>query len=173
VQEPAATLSIVGRAPTPAVQKLAAEHGVLVTGPVHDVRPFMRDAAVYVVPLRIGGGTRLKIFEAMAMGRAVVSTAIGAEGLPVTSGQHVLLAEGPQAFAEAVVRLLRDVDRRRALEAAARALVVERYDWSAVAGELDEALMQIAAVRQTQGGDARSFIARAEHVEARATGPVL
>ncbi len=86
--EPSATLSIVGRAPTPAIVKLGSEYGVEVTGRVDDVRPHMAAAAVYVVPLRIGGGTRLKIFEAMAMGKPVVSTTIGAEGLPVTSGRR-------------------------------------------------------------------------------------
>ena len=80
-EEPDVRLSIVGRAPTPAVKRLAEEHGVQVTGRVDDVRPYMKEAAVYVVPLRIGGGTRLKIFEAMSMGKAVVSTTVGAEGL--------------------------------------------------------------------------------------------
>jgi sugar transferase (PEP-CTERM/EpsH1 system associated) len=170
-QEPNVTLSIVGRSPTPAVQNLAAEPGIRVTGRVDDVRPYMREAAAYIVPLRIGGGTRLKIFEAMAMGKAVVSTTVGAEGLPVTSGEHVVLADRPAAFAQAVVGLLRDVDRRRALEAGARALVVERYDWSAVAAELEEALVKFA-LRQAQGEHANSLIPRAERVEARATGPV-
>ncbi len=78
------------------MKKLAEERGVTVTGRVDDVRPYMRDAAVYIVPLRIGGGTRLKIFEAMAMGKAVVSTTVGAEGLPVTDGEHVLLADEPR-----------------------------------------------------------------------------
>lgn len=142
--EPGIRLSIVGRAPTPAVRKLADEAGVRVTGRVDDVRPFMHEAAVYVVPLRIGGGTRLKIFEAMAMGKAVVSTTVGAEGLPVSSDEHILLADGPQAFARAVVDLVRDVDRRRQLETAARALVVANYDWSAVAGELERALERFA-----------------------------
>src|SRR5206468_4149588 len=119
--EPAVKLSIVGRAPTPSVARLAAEPGVRVTGRVDDVRPYMREAAVYIVPLRIGGGTRLKIFEAMAMSRAVVSTSIGAEGLPVKSGEHVVVADGAELFAHEVVRLLRDIDRRRRLEAAARA----------------------------------------------------
>jgi len=96
------------------------------------------------VPLRIGGGTRLKIFEAMAMGKAVVSTTVGAEGLPVTNGEHVLLADDPRAFAHAVVDLLRDCDRRARLEAAARALVVAKYDWSAVATALEDALLDIA-----------------------------
>jgi sugar transferase (PEP-CTERM/EpsH1 system associated) len=168
VQEPDVSVSIVGRAPTPAVQRLAIEHGVAVTGRVDDVRPFMRDAAVYIVPLRIGGGTRLKIFEAMAMGKAVVSTTIGAEGLPVRDGEHVLLADTPPAFAGAVVRLLRDVGARRTVEAAARALVVARYDWSAVAGELEGALIRFS----THGRPAESFIPRAERVAARATGPV-
>jgi sugar transferase (PEP-CTERM/EpsH1 system associated) len=143
-EEPEVTLSIVGRAPTPAVTRLAQQRGVVVTGRVDDVRPHMAEAAVYIVPLRIGGGTRLKIFEAMSMGKAVVSTTIGAEGLPVTDGRHLVLADSPQRFADAVVRLLRDVDQRRALEAAARTLVVERYDWAAVAGELDRALMRFA-----------------------------
>jgi glycosyltransferase involved in cell wall biosynthesis len=146
-EEPAVSLSIVGRAPTPAVQRLAADAGIIVTGRVDDVRPYVRDAAVYVVPLRIGGGTRLKIFEAMAMGKAVVSTTVGAEGLPVTSGEHVLLADEPNTFARAVIRLMRDVERRRQLETAARALVVAAYDWSAVAGELENALVRFARVR--------------------------
>ena len=143
-EEPGVSLSIVGRAPTPAVKRLAEEHGVKVTGRVDDVRPYMKEAAVYVVPLRIGGGTRLKIFEAMSMGKAVVSTTVGAEGLPVTHGEHVVLADEPAAFAREVVHLLRDAGRRASLEAAARALVVERYDWSAVAGALEGALINIA-----------------------------
>jgi sugar transferase (PEP-CTERM/EpsH1 system associated) len=146
-REPRATLSIVGRAPTPAVQRLADIHGVIVTGRVDDVRPFLEEADVYVVPLRIGGGTRLKIFEAMAIGRAVVSTTVGAEGLPVTSGEHLLRADDPQAFADAVVDLFRDPARRDRLAAAARALVRARYDWSAVAGELEEALTMFATRR--------------------------
>jgi sugar transferase (PEP-CTERM/EpsH1 system associated) len=147
-QVPDATLTIVGRAPTPAVQRLADEvDGVRVTGRVDDVRPYMREASVYVVPLRIGGGTRLKIFEAMATGKAVVSTTVGAEGLPIVAGEHLLIADQPGTFARAVVDLLRDADRRTALEAAARSLVVERYDWSAVAGALEEALQAIADCR--------------------------
>ncbi len=143
-EEPDVTLAIVGRAPTPAVMALARQPGVIVTGRVEDVRPYVRDAAVYIVPLRIGGGTRLKIFEAMAMAKAVVSTGVGAEGLPVTPGEHLCLADDPQIFARAVVGLLRNVDRRRHLGEAARRLVLERYDWSAVAGQLEDALVQFA-----------------------------
>ena len=93
------TLSIVGRAPTPAACRLAADPGVIVTGRVDDVRPFMRAGGVYIVPLRIGGGTRLKIFEAMAMGKAVVSTAVGAEGLPVTAGDTCCSPTSPRVRA--------------------------------------------------------------------------
>jgi sugar transferase (PEP-CTERM/EpsH1 system associated) len=143
-EEPGVRLSIVGRAPTPAVSRLAEIYGaVRVTGRVDDVRPYVADAGVYVVPLRIGGGTRLKIFEAMSMAKAVVSTGVGAEGLPVEDGRHLILADEPNTFARAVVRLLRDVNRRRALEASARTLVVDQYDWSAVAGDLESALGSI------------------------------
>jgi polysaccharide biosynthesis protein PslH len=149
-EEPDVALTIVGRAPTPAVQRLAADHGVTVTGRVDDVRPLVRDAAVYIVPLRIGGGTRLKIFEAMAMGKAVVSTTVGAEGLPVTHGEHVLLADEPNRFAQAVVRLLRDEDRRQELETAARRLVAEHYNWASAANELDDAISHFARSRRQQ-----------------------
>jgi sugar transferase (PEP-CTERM/EpsH1 system associated) len=144
-EAPDVRLTIVGRAPTPSVKKLADAASIEVTGRVDDVRPYIASAAVYVVPLRIGGGTRLKIFEAMAMGKAVVSTTVGAEGLPVTDGEHIMLADEPRTFAAAVVRLMRDADRRRKIGSAARALVVERYDWSAVAGELEDALIRLAS----------------------------
>jgi sugar transferase (PEP-CTERM/EpsH1 system associated) len=143
--EPAASLTIVGRAPTPAVRQLASQQGVAVTGRVDDVRPYLDAAAAFVVPLRVGGGTRLKIFEAMSMGKAVVSTTIGAEGLDVTPGSHLLVADEPGAFAQAVVSVLRDVPLRRHLEQAGRSLVVQQYDWSAVAGSLEHALTGAAA----------------------------
>ena len=96
------------------------------------------------MPLRIGGGTRLKIFEAMGMGKAVVSTTIGAEGLPVTDGATSSSPTSPAAFAEAVVRLIRDDAARTELESAARRLVVDRYDWSAVAQDFEDALARVA-----------------------------
>lgn len=147
--EPDATLSIIGRAPTPAVKRLAEIAGVEVTGRVDDVRPHIARGAVYVVPLRIGGGTRLKIFEAMSMGKAVVSTTVGAEGLPVTSGRDVEIADEPSRFAHAVVRLMRDAAARRTIEAAARTLVVEQYDWSAVAVDFESALTSVTEARRT------------------------
>jgi glycosyltransferase involved in cell wall biosynthesis len=109
---------------------------------------------VYIVPLRIGGGTRLKIFEAMAMGKPVVSTTIGAEGLPVTPGSDVVIADTAGAFADAVVRLFRDDAERGRVGAAAKRLMAERYDWSAVFGHLEEALE--AAAGRSQPRDVRA-----------------
>lgn len=152
--EPGVTLSIIGRTPTPAVKRLGEQQGIRVTGRVDDVRPHVAEGEVYIVPLRIGGGTRLKIFEAMSMAKAVVSTTVGAEGLPVTAGRDILIADEPARFAQAVVHLLRDADSRRGIETTARELVVERYDWGAVAQDLEDALVAVrggdtAAVRLT------------------------
>jgi sugar transferase (PEP-CTERM/EpsH1 system associated) len=147
LREPHTTLSIVGRAPTPAVQRLADLPGIDVTGRVDDVRDYIGRAGIYVVPIRIGGGTRLKIFEAMGMARAVVSTTVGAEGLPVTDGRDIVLADSAPDFADSVLALMHDPARRVQLEQAARDLVVTRYDWSAVAGQLEDALVTAAAKR--------------------------
>jgi glycosyltransferase involved in cell wall biosynthesis len=95
------------------------------------------------VPLRVGGGTRLKIFEAMSMGKAVVSTTVGAEGLPVTHAHDIIIADEPARFAQAVVHVIRDGELRRGIESRARRLVVDRYDWSAVADDFEDALTQL------------------------------
>jgi sugar transferase (PEP-CTERM/EpsH1 system associated) len=129
----AARFVVVGRNPSAKLREAAEAAGAVVTGTVDDVRPYLAEATVCVVPLRIGGGTRLKIFEALAMAKPVVSTTIGAEGLPVTPGEHLVLADGPEDFARAVVALLRDPARRRALAAAGRALVEQRFSWGRVA----------------------------------------
>lgn len=134
---PGVSLAVVGRNPTDRVKAAGAAAGVHVTGTVADVRPYMAEATVYVVPLRIGGGTRLKIFEALSMGKAVVATTVGAEGLPVVPGQHFLQADSAVDFAQAVVALLKDPSRRHALGAAGRRLVEERYSWPQVARELE------------------------------------
>jgi len=126
----------VGRRPPRRLQALASDQ-VIVTGAVDDIRPYLGKAALCVVPLRSGSGTRIKIFEAMAMGKAVVSTTMGAEGLPVHHGENIILADGPQEFARQVVALLRDPDRCAQLGAAARKLVEENYGWPAVAAHFD------------------------------------
>ena len=125
---------IVGRNPSDAVLRLSQRNAdVEVTGRVEDIRPYLAKASVYVVPLRIGGGTRIKIFEAMAANRAVVSTTIGAEGLPLKHDENVILADGAAAFAESVVRLLEDASARKKLANAGHTLVKENYTWDVAA----------------------------------------
>ncbi len=135
---PGARFRIVGRNPVPAVQNLASRT-IEVTGVVPSVVDHLSEAAVVVVPLRVGGGTRLKIYEAMAMGRAVVATTIGAEGLDVRDGEDIILADDATKFAESVVMLLRNVELRRRYERAA-ALSAARFDWPAVASKFEDVL---------------------------------
>jgi glycosyltransferase involved in cell wall biosynthesis len=142
---PKVKLIVVGRQPTSHVRALAARHAnIEVTGTVADIRPYLRKACVYVVPLRIGGGTRIKIFEAMAMGKAVVSTSIGAEGLPVTNGKNIVIADAPEAFAAAVLRLLGNPSECQGVGRAARELVERQYSWAAVTDIFESALLNLA-----------------------------
>ncbi len=140
---PGAKFQIVGRRPAAKVQRLASD-SVEVTGTVPSVEEYLDKASVVVVPLRIGGGTRLKIFEAMAMGKALVSTSIGAEGLNITSGRDLLLADDANAFADAVLLLLRDAEIRRRLEKAAVETAAQ-YDWSKVAAQFADVLHKVAS----------------------------
>jgi glycosyltransferase involved in cell wall biosynthesis len=155
---PAATFRIVGRSPAPRVKKLAEDPSVVVTGAVSSVVDHLRDAAVFVVPLRIGGGTRLKIYEAMAAGRACVSTIIGAEGLDVNHDRDIVLADEPGDFADAVSSLLLDLHRRRALEQAAAAQAAQ-FDWPVVVRQFEDSLEQTivaaSAQRESAGTSAR------------------
>ena len=140
---PEVTLTIVGRSPSDKLCKVAAEAtGVIVTGTVEDVRPYVEAAAVFVVPLRIGGGTRLKIYEALAMAKGVVSTTIGAEGLPLEEGVHILRADTPQAFADCVIELLHKRPRRLQQGLAGRLLMEQQYSWSRVAKDFDRFCQQ-------------------------------
>lgn len=146
---PEARFRVVGRDPHPRVRRLASET-VEVTGTVPSVVEHLREADVVVVPLRVGGGTRLKIFEAMAVGKAVVSTTVGAEGLDVTHGEDILLADDAASFAESVKSLLRDVSRRESLGRAAAALAA-RYDWSVIARRFEDVLARAAGVGDAAG----------------------
>jgi sugar transferase (PEP-CTERM/EpsH1 system associated) len=134
---PGIKVTIVGRNPSAKLQRMALDQEVLVTGTVDDVRPSVHRASVYLVPLRIGGGTRLKIYEALAMGKAIVSTTVGAEGLPLEDGKHLVLADTPEAFARQVVALVKDPARRARLGHAGRELVQTRYSWGRVAAEFE------------------------------------
>ncbi|MGH9907684.1 MAG: glycosyltransferase [Pyrinomonadaceae bacterium] len=140
---PDVTLTVVGRNPYPSLLELSRrDPSIVVTGRVEDVRPYMERAAAYVVPLRIGGGTRLKIFEAMAMEKAVVSTSVGAEGLPVIDGRELRIGDTPETFAASVVDLLTKPEAAKQLGREAARIVRERFGWNGVAkrfGEICEA----------------------------------
>jgi glycosyltransferase involved in cell wall biosynthesis len=140
---PDAVLRIVGRSPHPRVRRLASP-SIDITGSVPSVLDHLKETAVFVVPLRVGGGTRLKIFEAMAAEKAVVSTSIGAEGLDVTDGRDILLADTARGFADSVIALLRDPVRRRQLERAA-GQTAARHDWSVIARRFEDVLREAIA----------------------------
>jgi len=123
---------VVGQRPHRRLDVLRGDPAVTLTGWVEDTRPYIAQAAVYVAPLRMGGGTRLKLLEAMAMGKAVITTRLGAEGYPVAGGRELLLADTPADFAAAVVALLRAPERRAELGRVARAFVEQRYDWRVI-----------------------------------------
>jgi polysaccharide biosynthesis protein PslH len=142
---PSAIFQIVGRKPHAKVKRLASD-SVQVTGTVPSVADYLREATVVVVPLRIGGGTRLKIFEAMAMGKALVSTSIGAEGLDVRSGRDLLLADDARSFIDSILLLLRDGELRRKYELAA-VKVASQHDWSRITERFTSVLQ--AAVRDS------------------------
>ncbi len=147
-QEPAAVLQVVGRDPSSAVRALGKRPDVEVTGEVDDVRPYISAAPVVVIPMVSGSGIKNKLLEALAMGRAVVTTRLGMEGMPIQDGLHALVADEPEAFAEAVLQLMRDPDERRRLGTAARQLVERVYTWERCAAtyhELYAELVELAA----------------------------
>ena len=147
-KKPKLVFTIVGRDPTPAVLELSSIAGVEVTGSVHDVRPYYREAIAAVVPLHVGGGSRLKILEAMAAGVPVVSTMLGAEGLKVANGENILLADDDRELAEKIMTIVDDETRRSNIVAAARALIAERYEWSKLGTSLAHVYSNLAAARQ-------------------------
>lgn len=158
-RRPGCTLTVVGSGSPEQLAALSSP-GVTCTGFVPDVKPPVREAAVSVVPLRMGGGTRLKVLEAMAMGKAIVSTRIGAEGIDVVSGVHLELRDDPVDFAEAVVELLDSPQRRRELGTAARDLLEQRYSWARAGGLLEDVLRQASAPGVPVGTGERPASAR-------------
>jgi sugar transferase (PEP-CTERM/EpsH1 system associated) len=131
---PDAQFTIVGRTPSQPVRELARTHrGITVTGSVPDVRPYMERAAVFVIPMRVAGGTRLKVYEAMGMEIPIVSTTIGIEGLPIRHDAELLVADEPEAFATAVVRLLREPGLGARLAESAARRVRADFGWYEVA----------------------------------------
>ena len=137
-KRPSSQFCIAGKSPPPEVQALNSDPSIEVTGAVDDMRTYYAKAAVVVVPLRVGGGTRLKILEAMAMEKAIVSTAVGAEGIEYTRNQNILIENDPEDFANATIKVMDDEALRNTLQSQGRMLVEKHYDWKAVTGNLCE-----------------------------------
>jgi sugar transferase (PEP-CTERM/EpsH1 system associated) len=137
-EAPEVRLWVVGMNPHSRLAPLADDPAVEITGWVEHVRPFIATAAIYVVPLRIGGGTRLKILQAMAMGKAIVSTGLGCEGFDLMPGRELVIADTPEDFASATLELLRDPDRRQRLGHAARSFAASKYDWQIIVPQLEK-----------------------------------
>jgi glycosyltransferase involved in cell wall biosynthesis len=142
---PQAQLSLVGRTPASEKRRLRRP-GVTVTGEVADLRPYLDRAAVVAVPIRIGGGTRLKVVESLALGKAIVSSSLGCEGIAVTPGRDLLIADDPRSFAERILELFANEALRRELGRNGRALVEHEYSWD-LAGEQIESLLEVLAAQ--------------------------
>jgi polysaccharide biosynthesis protein PslH len=145
--KPELIFTIVGRDPAPEVRQLASLPGVEVTGTVDDVRPYYQEAVMAVIPLRVGGGSRLKILEAMAAGVPVISTTLGAEGLEIRDGENLLVADTDSEMREAIIAVAEDAEQRRKLSEAGRALVFERYDWSRLGAALFDTYQDLTAAK--------------------------
>jgi polysaccharide biosynthesis protein PslH len=130
---PDARLTIAGRAPTAAVRRLHGQDGIAVAASPPDIRPFFASSAVYLAPLRAGGGSRYKLLQAMSMAMGIVSTSLGAEGIALADGKHLRLADDPEAIAAAAVEVAADAAQRRRLGLAARELALASYDWPVLA----------------------------------------
>lgn len=136
-KNPEAVFCIAGKSPPPEIERLAqSDDSVQVTGMVDDMRDYYNMASVVVVPLRVGGGTRLKILEGMSMAKAIVSTSVGAEGIDHSDNENILLRDTPDEFADAVVSLMNNEDMRHKIEKGGRELVESKYDWQAVGNKL-------------------------------------
>lgn len=147
----------VGRAMPEELSRYNALPGLHLTGYVEDIRPYVQAASCFIVPLRVGGGTRLKVLDAWAMGKAVVSTRLGVEGLDARDGENVLLAETPAEFAGAMIRILREDGLRRKLEEGARETAVRLYSWEGMGERMARLYQEVES--QPAGGAPR----RARH----------
>jgi len=143
----------IGRASPEQQREYAEQYGIDLTGYVEDVRPLLRDAACHIVPLRVGGGTRLKILNSWAMGKPVVSTSVGCEGLEAVDGENILIRDEPAAFAGAIARVLNDPALGRRLGDAGRATVERRYGWNVVGEHMIDAYLALAH------GESRTVVA--------------
>lgn len=164
LKKPDLKFYILGKKPSLNIQKLGRiDSRIIVTGSLEDIRPVISKTKVFVVPLRIGGGTRLKILDALAMGKAVISTSIGAEGIAVENGKHLLIADTAGEFAEKIIMLLENNLLRRKLEEEGRKLVVKNYDWQIIGKKLDSAYQEIASSGAAVGNKTLMYHSIGDH----------
>jgi len=142
-KDPRITLCIAGRQPPQSVMTLASDARIEVIANPESMREIAMRCCLSVIPLRLGGGTRIKILDALAMGLPVVSTSLGCQGLSLLDGRHILIRDDPESFAEAVVKLVSDDVLANTLRANGRRLVEERYDWGLIFRELEEEILQL------------------------------
>jgi glycosyltransferase involved in cell wall biosynthesis len=148
---PNTNLTIVGRNPSPRLLKVLKDYPeIKLTEWVEDVRPFIAKSALCIVPIRIGGGTRLKIYEAMAMEKTVLSTSVGAEGLPVRNGENIVIVDGADQFAAEIIRLLQDNDERAGIGRAARKFVCGNFRWNKVAMQFGNICKEVVERSKSQ-----------------------
>lgn len=148
--DPTRSMTVIGRDPPPALREAARDPRLRVLGFVDDVRPHMEAASIYLCPIRVGGGTRLKILDALAMSRPLISSDLGVEGLGLVEGTHYLAANTPAEFVHQVRRLEDDAGLRQRLGAAGRAFVVDRYAWDRVADPLEQAYVEAAGCARVE-----------------------
>jgi glycosyltransferase involved in cell wall biosynthesis len=148
-QIPQAKIFVVGNRPSEELKRRASDQ-VVVTGFVEDVRPFVWRSSLFVVPLRMGSGTRLKVVEALAMKKPVVSTSLGCEGIDVEDGENILIEDQPQAFADAAVRLMRDEELQHKLAHNGFELIKDNYDWTVIGDKLLEVYESLEKVQPSQ-----------------------
>jgi glycosyltransferase involved in cell wall biosynthesis len=132
VHAPDVHVYVVGQRPHARLDALRADPAITITGAVEDTRPYIAAASVYIIPLRMGGGTRLKVLEALALQAPLVSTTLGVEGFGVTNGKELLLADEAATFARSIVALIEDREQARSLGQAGRAFAVQYYDWRSI-----------------------------------------
>ena len=138
---------IVGRNPPPHIRALDDEKSIIVTGTVSDVRDYYAQADVFIIPSRMGGGTKLKTLEAMAIGLPIVSTSIGAQGLNIQSGHHLYIEDSPNKFAKGVIALLQNDEKARAIGEEARAFVQKHHDWETIVSHVANKLQPLVTDR--------------------------
>jgi sugar transferase (PEP-CTERM/EpsH1 system associated) len=144
---PDVSFNAVGRSPTKVLVELSkSDTNVSVLGYVDDIRPHVKKAAVYVAPMRSGGGTKLKILNALSMGKAVVTTSVGAEGIDINHREHVMIADDPETFTTMTIDLLRNPELRKELGKNGRKWMVERYDWEKICSNMEHAYNEIRSL---------------------------